>query len=120
PGARLGLDTAQVADVRAAVELGVGVDRLAPATAVRQADPVLLAWDGREVGDGGDGALTVAGHANEGNDVALDVVRVQPAEARGLEVDLVQRRLAPVDAVQVANQALHARVLRAVEQVPVE
>ena len=41
PADRLGLEAAHVADARAAVEVGVGVDRLAPAAAVREPDAVV-------------------------------------------------------------------------------
>src|SRR4051794_2877819 len=47
----LGLDRAHVADVRAAVDLGVRVERLDPGAAAGQADAVALARDRRQVAD---------------------------------------------------------------------
>ena len=42
--------------------------------------------------------------ADERDDAVLAVVAVDPLEARRLEVDLVQRRLRRVDAVQILDE----------------
>src|SRR5450631_239022 len=49
-----GLDSAQVADTAAAVDVRVGVDDLVPAASVGETEAVALVRNGREVGDAGD------------------------------------------------------------------
>src|SRR6266567_7951296 len=98
----------------------VGVERLAPASSVGQAEAVVLAGDRREVADASHRPLPVRGNAEEREDVAGDLVRVEPTEAGRLEVDLVERGLRAVDRVQVADETMHARMTLLLEQLPVE
>ena len=120
PGDRAGLDAAEVADVRAAVEAGVGVDDLAPGARAWQPEPVSLARDRRQVGDEDDDALVVGRLAGEGEDVRVGVVGLDPPEARVVVVELPQGGFGLVGVVEVTHQRLHAAVLRVLEQVPVE
>src|SRR5439155_25660033 len=120
PWSRLGVQPAEVPRAGAAVEGGVGVQGLAPAPRPRQADPVLEAWDRREVADAGERAAPARVQAEERERVVARVVRFQPAEAVGRGVDLPQRRLLTVEPVQVAHERLHALVLGPLEQVPIE
>ena len=63
----------------------------------------------------------VARAPQEGHDALLAVLAVDPLEAGRFEVDLVERRLRPVEAVQVPDEALEPAVVRPlVEEVPVE
>ncbi len=87
---------------------------------MRQADAVALARDGREIADAGERSPAFGPEAQEREDVALPVVRIEPAEPRRLEIHLVQRGLGTVDRVQVAYEPLNARVLGTLEQLPVE
>jgi hypothetical protein len=74
----------------------------------------------REVAGEDQHPLRVAGGAGEGDDVVGRVVGLEPVEARRVEVLLPQRGLVLVGAVEVAHERLDARVVGALEQVPVE
>ena len=116
----LRLEAEAVADVGAAVEARVGVQHLDPLAGRRQSEPPAVAHDGREVGDADELPRAVLRDAREGEHVLGRRVRLEPAEAVGREVDLPERGLVAVDAVQVADERTHARVVGIVEQVPVE
>src|SRR5205807_6666513 len=94
PGLRLRRDAALVPDVRASVEARVAVHELDPAAGAREAEPVVVTGNRREVAAADEHALIVERAAREGEYVRRGVVRLDPAEAGGVEVDLPERRLA--------------------------
>ena len=107
----------EVAHAAAAVRGRVGVDQLAPPARGRQPDPVVEVRGAGEVGQAGDGPRSVlgaarAGEAQEGQDVAVRVVRVDPAEPVGAEVPPPQRGVAAVRLVQVGDQVARRRGAR--------
>ena len=110
---------AEVADARPAVDLGVGVDHLGPLAREGQPEQVALVRDPGEVGDAHQ-RTAVGAPAHEGHGVACRVVRLDPLEATGLRVLRPQRGGVGVDAVQVGDEPLHARVSGVVEESPVE
>src|SRR5215471_2410530 len=113
-----GVDAAQIAHSAAAVVNGVAVQQLTPPTALRNSERVVRSWHGRKVAD--DENRRAAAWAAQKRDYArLGVVRVDPLEACGLEVDLVQRRLAPIERIERRHPALDARVLGFVGERPV-
>src|SRR5688572_15888178 len=118
-GQRIRLYPTEIAHAAAAVDRGVAVEELAPVTAARNADGVVLARNRREVAHH-QHLGAVARLAQEADDARFDVASVYPFEAARGKVELVQRRLAAMDAVEVAYPALHARMLRVRAEVPVE
>ena len=104
-GDRLAGDAATVPDVAAAVDLGVAVEELDIPAGLGHADAVLRARDRREVEDHHDEVVRIARVADDRDDAVLVVVAVNPAEARRIEVALVQRRLRPVMPVEILHVA---------------
>src|SRR3954452_7647093 len=89
---------AHVADATAGVDVGVGVDDLAPLTFERQTEAVSLVRHTGEVADDGD-CRTVRPPAQERQHVAFGVVRVDPVETLAVDVLRPQCRVVLVDAV---------------------
>src|SRR5256884_8088281 len=104
----------------AAAEVGgAAVEPPAPATAARHADAIGHARHRREVARhqgelAGDAAPQERDHADVG------VVTVDPLEAAFRELELVQRRRAAIEPVEIAHPALHPGVQRILEHVPLE
>src|SRR5206468_7461716 len=86
PGTGFGRPPADVADVAAAVEGGIGVEDLAPEPGCREAEPVVVADNGREVADADEEIGRTVAVANEGDHVALGVAALEPGEAGGVAV----------------------------------
>src|SRR5215213_3719872 len=78
-GRRLG--GAEVADAAAAVERGVAVEQLAPPSAARHAEPVVVACHRREVAHHRDRRRVVAALAKERQHALLPVAALDPLEA---------------------------------------
>src|SRR5687767_10404334 len=117
---RTGLRAAVVAHAAAAVVGRVRVQDLAPVAPVRYADQVILARDRGEVADDEHRAVAVARLADEGQRAVLGIAAVDPLEACVLEVDLVQRAFAGVDAIQIGHPVHDAAVLRVLEHPPLQ
>jgi hypothetical protein len=88
----------------AAILLGIAVKQLGVRDGVGYADAVLRPRDGGEVGGEQHGVARVPGLAEEGDDALLAVVHLQPVEPDRLEVGLEQRRLRPVEPVEVLEE----------------
>ena len=116
----LGEDAAEVPPSGAAVDGGVAVEHLFPAQALRDADAEAAARHRREVAHTEDGTRPVAAVAQEADDALVVVVAVDPLEAGRIVVQLVQRRLLAIQAVEVGHPLLDPAVLRELQQVPVE
>ena len=113
-------DAAQVAATLAAVFGGIGVDALDPASGRRYAEAPRRSFHRREVARDDHRRRLAATPAQPGVDGIFGRVGLDPLEARRLAVQLVESRGGPVEAVEVANEPLHAGVARVAEQVPVE
>src|SRR5207248_7011714 len=118
-GAQDGLERPEVALAAAAVVGGVAVEPLAPATAARHADAIGLARHRREIARH-QGELTGGAAAQERDNADVGVVTVDPLEAACRELELVQRRRAAIEPVEIAHPALHPGVQRILEHVPLE
>lgn len=88
---RLCGNRAEVSDVRAAIDLCVRVERLAPASLRGQADPVFAPNDGREIADNRDRSVSLGAHAQECEHGLGVVVHDNPAETLGLAIARMQR-----------------------------
>ncbi len=108
-----------VVDAAAAVALVVRVQEFAIAASLGNPDAKIMPDDRGHVRDAyhevaGDVAAQPAEYA------VVTVAPVYPLEPGVGEIDLVERRRAPVECVQVPHQRLHAPMRCIVEQVPVE
>src|SRR5688500_10195159 len=122
------LDPAEVPLTAAAVLGGVAVEDLPPEAGLRRAHAIVLPDDRREV-EHSQHALApraplslafIPAEAQQRDHAVLAVVGVDPLEAGGVVVELVQRGLALVEAVEVPHQALDPGVALVLEEMPVE
>src|SRR5512144_1839955 len=115
-----GVATAEVPDAAPAVLGRVTVRDFAPETVVRDADPIAVARHRREIEDCRDDVRCRPTAPENGDDAALGVRAVDPGEAAGLEVELMEGAFADVEGVQIPDPPLHPRVRRLREQFPIE
>src|SRR4051794_9188982 len=106
---------AHVADAATGVEVGVGVDDLAPLTGKRQTASFARVRAPREIGEAGNRRPVLA-PTQEREHVALRVVGVDPLETLTLSVERPQRRVLLVRRVEVADQLPDAAVVGQVQQ----
>src|SRR6476659_4062499 len=90
-GDRLAVYTAQVADVATAVDRRVGVEDLLVEPGVRHAEQIIRANNRREVAREYQNVVYDRIAAHEGDRAVVGVVAVDPLEAGGIEVELVER-----------------------------
>src|SRR5579863_6377827 len=105
-----GFHAAQVAPAGAAIIPGIRIDDLAPDAARRHADEKIGAWHRREVTHHQQRRAASGRLSQEGDDAHLGVVDIHPLESVRREIDLVQRGLAPIYAIQIADQPLDTGV----------
>ena len=117
---RLREDHAAIADIAAAVHVAVAVQQLEVGSTRRNAYPIAFAGDRREIRDRDKKILAVLRAAYERYDAVLAVVAVNPLESGRIEVDLVQRMLGPVDAVQILDELPQALVQRLIQRMPIQ
>ena len=84
----------RIAHVAAAIEARIGVGDLAPEAGARHADAIVVARHRRHVADDQDGRVARRALAQEGEHRVGAIVADDPAEAVGLAVARMQRRLA--------------------------
>ena len=112
---------AQIALPAAAVERRVAIQQFLPETAVGHADAVILSRTWREVAN--EQAARQSGFRPRRRKlmtlrwISLQSTHSKPA---GIGVQLVQRRLAAIEGIQVANPALQPGMKRRTEQMPIE
>src|SRR5712691_1881590 len=107
-------------DIAAAIERGIGVESLPPASREWNVDPVVAVDLWREIEHHQAAVVCPASLAQPGEHAALGIVHDQPLEPAGIAIELVERRQAPIKAVEIADQTLNAGMLRPLEQVPIE
>ena len=110
------LHAAEVAEIRAAVVLGIGVQHLDPAAADRQPQAIAHPRHRRQVEH--DDRDLIRTPPDPRVDRRLDVGCVDPGEAIGLVVGRPQCRGGEVDAAEVLDEVRDAGVHRFVEEVP--
>src|SRR5919202_1031195 len=114
-----GPDLAVVTDVAARVQARVGVQHLAPRSARRHADTVLVSRDRCEIAHHHQHVVRVATFAQESKDAVLVVVRLEPVESVPVEIHFVQRRMRAVHAVEVRHTALESALKWVLKEVPI-
>src|SRR5580704_11240210 len=102
-GLAFGDHAASIADATSCVVAAVAVEKLAPASPDRNAYPIILARDGREVARDQDHFLRSLALAQQRDDAARAVIAIDPLKAGIFEFLIVQRRLASIEMVQVAQ-----------------
>src|SRR5581483_9017251 len=113
-----GRHRSRVPDIAAAVSGGICIQDLAPIAGEGHADAVVVARLRREI-DGDEATrFRIGAFAQPGKDALVGIVGDQPLEAAGVAVELVQRRQLTINPVEIANEPLHTRMRRIVEQVP--
>src|SRR6202034_1308213 len=115
---RRGFPAPEVAGVAAAVVPRITVETLLPVAATRSADAEVIARHRREVADDQHHVARVVAFAQEGESARLGVVAVNPFEAIGGKVPLVECRRVAIEAVQVLDPTPHAGVMRILQHVP--
>ncbi len=120
-GHRLAAHPGAVAHIAAAVVGAVGVDGLRVVAGPRHADAVALPRHRGEARHAEDQARRITGEAAKGDHALIGIRAVHPAKGRGIAVQLVQRALGAVDAVEIGDEPPDAFVVgTALEEVPVE
>ena len=118
---RYGLGAAQrCASVAAPIVDGVGVEHFPPTPGARHADPPTLMYRGREIADDQHRLIVRQTMSQESEHRKLTRLRVEPLEAARVVVARMQRRTAAIERVEIADQTLHAGMLRFGEQSPVK
>src|SRR6202043_3261037 len=112
--------SAEVAPAGTAVFPGIGIQNLAPDPAGRYADQEIGARNRREIAYHEQRSTLTRRLAQERDDADFRTVEVHPFESVGGKIDLVQRRFAAVNPVQVAHQVLYTGVFRQIGNPPLE
>ncbi len=89
-GDLLGVEAAEIADARASVVCGVGVEDFLVEAADRNADAVIAADDWRGVQDDDEKIFVISRAAYEGDDAVVAVVAINPFETGPFEIDFVE------------------------------
>src|ERR1700731_4413338 len=91
-----------------------------PAASAWHADAVVMSWRGREIAYHEDGPRSFSIEAQEREDGVGAVIADHPAKTSPFGVTLVQRSFGAVDAIEIAHEALDARMRVAVERRPID
>lgn len=120
-GDGLALNHAAISGVTTVIMHRVGIQLLAPASRLVDAETVVVPRHRREVA-GDDDFITGFIAAHEDKYRTLMIVDHQPFEAVGIEIKFMQRFMVAVGMVQVAHQPLDAvvPVVATLQQMPVE
>src|SRR6476620_315863 len=114
-----GFAAAQIAHAAPAVDRCIAVEQLLPPSAARYANAIHGTHHRRELAND-EHYVALVGFAQKTDDARLDITRIDPFEPRGAEIEPVERRLGPIDAVYISDPALDTAVLRIPAEIPVE
>lgn len=101
-----GVDTAIVADVRAAVDFCVTVENFPIPTCVGDAQPIIISDDRCEVAHDYGEVVSIFRFSNIAQYAVVAIVAVDPLETVAIEVELVERLLVAVKSVQIGHTSL--------------
>src|SRR5258708_888399 len=110
PRMRFGVYRAGVAEATAAILAGVAVEALAIDAAARNADAKAMARHRGEIADDDGEVARVAAETQIRERALLGIAGVDPAKAFGLGVELVQGLELAIEAIEIADDELHATV----------
>src|SRR6185436_243463 len=103
PGNRFGLHAAEIADVASAVDGRIAVQQLPVPARSRHADTVAMPRHRREVAGTDNVLRLIPRPTDEGHGRLLPVVEVDPLKTGPLEIHFMERRLGPVEPVEIAH-----------------
>src|SRR5215467_14079127 len=101
-----GLAAPEISLPAATVERSVTIQQFLPKTLFWHADPVVLSDHWRKVADEEQLVSRISAAPEEADDAPLNVAAVDPGKAAVIEVQLVQRRLAAIEGIEVAHPPL--------------
>src|ERR1700692_2443884 len=116
---RRGVDPPGIADIGSAIKTGIAVEYLKPGPGERNADPVTVARHGRHVANDQD-RRPVSRIADEGKNRIGAVVSYRPLKGGRPAVALIERWFRRIEAVEVADGALHPGMHGLFERAPIE
>ena len=90
---------AAIADIRAAIACGVGIEDLSPIAAPWGADFEFSANEGREIADNYYNTSAVAIEARKRQNAVVAIVRDEPAKAVAFAIEFVQGRNAAIGVI---------------------
>src|SRR5690348_14077361 len=100
-GARI--NAAEVPLPAAAIKLRIRIQQLMPETAAGDTDAIVRPGDGTEIARNHNG-ISRSIFAKKAQDVIFAVVSINPLKARGRIFAIVQRRVAAVEMIQIADE----------------
>ena len=96
----------------------IAIEQLAPETAARCTDSVIVSRNRREIADDRNLFAALGRFTQKADHAPIRVVRVDPFEAGWIAIELAQRRFVPIGFVQRAQPATERAALRVFLQVP--
>jgi len=117
---RHGQCEAVVPQVGATVRFRIAVEDFVVASFAWGADHVAVVHDRREIDDGQQEVRPILGAPHQRDDRVVAVVAIDPLEAGGVEVALVECRLGGVNTIEILDELLQSLVQGLLEQVPVD
>src|SRR5687767_3595009 len=92
-------DSAEVALVASAVDLGVAVERFAPEPPLREAHAIAVAHGGGQIEDYQQGLLALPGLPDKRNDAAFVVRAVDPKESFVFKIGIPEAGFSPIQPI---------------------
>src|ERR1700687_2335896 len=120
PGVLTGVHAAEVADVRAAIDEGIGVEDFFVVAGARDADAIAVTDDGSGVEDDDDHVVRVFAAADEANHSVVGVVGIEPFETLPIKIHLMESRLRSDELIEVLDEALDAAMRIVFQEMPIE
>src|ERR1700693_1606163 len=111
---------ARISLIASTVEGRVAVENFAVDAGGRDAYAIAGAHDGREITYADQLADAGRRDTHAGDHVPVGVVGIDPLETRGLVIGFPQRGLGAIDAIEIADQVLHAAMIGLIEQIPIK
>ncbi len=109
-----------IANIAAAVVGGIAVENLFVPAAFRHAQQVAFAWHRCEIVGHDHKVRRIFCLAHEAEHAVLPVVAIDPFEARVIEIDFVQSRLAAHELVQIGHGLFQTLVRFPLQQMPLQ
>src|SRR5690242_20038186 len=104
------LDATKVPLATAPIFAGIRVEYFTPQTRPGHPDPVVLARNGCEVTCHNNHRVAICALSHKGEGALLPIICLRPLEPGRVGIETMECGLRAIEAVQVADQALNARV----------
>ena len=116
----LSREAAEISKAGAAIHGRVAVQQFFPIAALWDTDAILQPWDWRKITDDGDVLLWCPAVSQETDDPGIHVLAVDPLEPSRVEIEFMQRRLCPVEMIQIGDPPFQPLMRLVLEQVPID